>query len=396
MTFRTRTKGNLAIVPGTYVETRFNGTIASSTAVDNVHLTRGELQTTTDVVTPGYRRKSKSGEIVNNPFRSTKIKRGNSYSGFHWERKSGTSTTVKSGVGTGYCYAFPNFGSLPNIDISSLKTIAGTEAAARVLKPELDGLVEVAEFRKTMELFHVRRGALDRHLDRLLAFASRKGKLRKGARFFANNWLKYRYGIMPLVHTLDKVLHMGEEPKPLRLTARGLATDEESILKTVSNNTGLFWNCSWDVHMNSKVTVRAGVLYEILRSHNRYGFNFSDLPAAAWELVPYSFVVDWFSNVGDFIASVTPKVGARKLATWTSVQRVDTVTGTLTSTWKASDSTYTEIQAPEGTVWSVSDTKTRDPGISRGLAFDWASTKAIPTDKRIIDAFALTFQKILR
>lgn len=178
------------------------------------------------------------------------------------------------------------------------------------------------------------------------------------------------------------------------MVARGSASDSGSNSGS-SSETGSFWKVTFDVNQTLQVDVRAGVLYEIVNSHNRYGFNFSDLPAAAWELVPFSFVVDWFTNVGQFIRGVTPKFGARELATWTSVKRTKTVQVTQTSEWVASNSTYEEVQAPSGGWEAIETVHTRTPGISKKVAFDWRSFKAIPTDKRILDSFALTFQLLL-
>jgi len=32
-----------------------------------------------------------------------------------------------------------------------------------------------------------------------------------------------------------------------------------------------------------------------------------------WELIPYSFVVDWFVNIGDFIGAMSPSLGWTQL-----------------------------------------------------------------------------------
>jgi hypothetical protein len=35
-----------------------------------------------------------------------------------------------------------------------------------------------------------------------------------------------------------------------------------------------------------------------------------------WELVPYSFVIDWILNVSDILSAWTPEVGLSTLASW--------------------------------------------------------------------------------
>lgn len=396
MPLRTRTKGEIVPRLRTSTETTFAG-VTTTVAAYNDHLQSGETQTTIDIVTPRFRRRSSSGEIINNPFTSIKFKRSNTYSGYHVQRLTGSGSTVQHYRSDVLYASPPGTVQMPLVDGNRLKTIAGTEAAARVLKPALDGLVEVAEFRKTMELFHIRSGFLNRHLDSLIKFASTKKKYRQAlaaGTFFANNWLKYRYGIMPLVYSANKVLELGEGPKPIRYTSRGLAEDEETSVEQKSAQ-GAFYRIDWDVQSTVRKTVRAGVLYEITQSHNRYGFNFSDLPAAAWELTPYSFVLDWAINVGDFIRAVTPKVGAKVLATWTTEKVTETIVGVSTPTW-IGPATHVSQIPPTGSYTHERVSTYRVPGISKGLAFDVPSLKAVPTDKRIIDTFALVYQKLTR
>jgi hypothetical protein len=62
------------------------------------------------------------------------------------------------------------------------------------------------------------------------------------------------------------------------------------------------------------------------------GFSLRDLPSAAWEILPWSFVVDWFSNVGQLISAVTANCSNEFLAEWVSHKRTHTITRTVTST----------------------------------------------------------------
>jgi hypothetical protein len=67
----------------------------------------------------------------------------------------------------------------------------------------------------------------------------------------------------------------------------------------------------------------------------------ADLPLTAWELVPYSFVVDWFYDVGSFLEAHTLAVKASGLAIGdgydvTLVRNLDNVTHTLAAGWSGS------------------------------------------------------------
>lgn len=70
--------------------------------------------------------------------------------------------------------------------------------------------------------------------------------------------------------------------------------------------------------------VASGVLYEIYdenwgyAARKQWGLTLSAVPAAAWELVPLSFVADRFALIGDWIESMNPKPGVRILGSWTT------------------------------------------------------------------------------
>jgi len=55
-----------------------------------------------------------------------------------------------------------------------------------------------------------------------------------------------------------------------------------------------------------------------------FGLDLDDIAPTMWELVPYSFVVDWFCNISDILAAWSPHSEVRVLASWSKV--VDLVT----------------------------------------------------------------------
>jgi hypothetical protein len=73
------------------------------------------------------------------------------------------------------------------------------------------------------------------------------------------------------------------------------------------------------------VTVKAGSLYHFthgLDAVNRgWGVRLTDIPSAAWQLVPGSFVLDWFLGVNSFIQAMTPIAGLVTDAEWTVTEK---------------------------------------------------------------------------
>lgn len=389
---RLREEGGFDSGTRSNTQTTFGGSVSVSHANFQV-LRTGDYKLTTDVVTPRFHQRIKSGEIINNPFHSWKEKRTESFSNSHVRNNTGPSNAVRDQVvSPGYVFPStdPTDPTANKIDIGRLQALAGTAAAARVLQPELQGLVDIAEFHKTMELFRVRTGYLNRHLDSLYRFAAKKGKLRKGVNFLSSNWLKYRYGIMPLVYSAESVLLDMGKVRSKRVTARA---EEEMTLEGASSQTatGTYWNCQFNHTFKRTVSVRAGLLYEYTGSYNELGLRATDVPAAAWELIPFSFVADWAVNMGDYIQAITPKVTARTLASWTTIHNEWSRDTELVATWN-SVSGVTEIARPGGSSHHETLSKIRSPGLSVKPVFRVNAFQKASAPKRVIDAIALTVQ----
>jgi hypothetical protein len=96
--------------------------------------------------------------------------------------------------------------------------------------------------------------------------------------------------------------------------------------------TNTYGTMSHDEHFrlswNRQVDVRAGILCQI-EHLNRIGiYGLTQPIEAIWELIPFSFIVDWFFNVGSTIGGWIPEMGTRTLASWyvvteTTYQKLD-------------------------------------------------------------------------
>lgn len=115
-----------------------------------------------------------------------------------------------------------------------------------------------------------------------------KGK--KDPKFFANLWLSTRYG--------------------LRLTAQ----DTNSLLTSIKREVELLGRskatCRGASH-DDRTTVNCKLYYKVDRSvdpknilEKLYKWDLLPTLENIWDLVPYSFVVDWFVNVGDILDGI--------------------------------------------------------------------------------------------
>lgn len=134
-------------------------------------------------------------------------------------------------------------------------------------------------------------------------------------------WLEYRYAIRPLVFEMKSALEALKASinKGTRFTSRGFYEN-----KTISNTydyTDVFG--SWvRAHRRLSLThtrnYRAGVLAKIDSDINAllaiWGL---DQPLqSVYELIPFSFIVDWFFNVGTIIGAWAPKASLQVLSSW--------------------------------------------------------------------------------
>lgn len=167
---------------------------------------------------------------------------------------------------------------------------------------------------------------------------------------FSKRYLEYRYAINPLVSEMDQYFRMVFVGKsyPLRQTYR--VHDEQ----TCSNIGQPFICFNMPVgtataieEASIKYVVRAGVLCDIdLEKLDRWGTK--NLAQAALDLVPLSFIADWFFNISQTLAAHVPNAGTRQLASWYSIskkeRRVKQVIATTTpSTVVSGGVTYQNV-----------------------------------------------------
>lgn len=121
-----------------------------------------------------------------------------------------------------------------------------------------------------------------------------------------NNWLRWQYGWKPLCKDLYEI-HQ-------QLT-RGLNKPHIfSVRKSASSSLSGKWTqlglaCSGTTKFTANVCITAALTDEFLAKANNYGL--VNPLSLGWELIPYSFVVDWFMPIGNTLASLSAPAGLR-------------------------------------------------------------------------------------
>jgi hypothetical protein len=293
-------------------------------------------KTIVDVITPDYFNRIKSGEIINNPCTRTECKgvdsrwdltarfaASDSHGCVHYDYL--LSGEAPSSAAMGNPYYLSSFAPVPDIDISGVSGIAITNAYANVDSSSANLYATAGELQETISsLVSIFKRVITiyKALKRFDVSALRKELT---AKELADRYMEYRYAIRPLYYEatgiIDAFSSLGS--KHDRFTFRGShSKTDTSVAYGTINLVGIFNHTSISTTIR-EVKARAGVLTSIAPIGLPEAFGVDDIFEGLWELVPFSFVLDWFFNVGKTLASWTPELGVKELASWVTV--TDTV-----------------------------------------------------------------------
>lgn len=126
----------------------------------------------------------------------------------------------------------------------------------------------------------------------------------------SGTWLEFRYGIMPLISTIQDI--MEQVDRQLRtatdktLRAKGKVVWESRQKWDSSGYPGLFAiNCTSDFVESHRMTTHIYYTYDGLQTwQQRYGVDLTSIPSILWELGTLTFVWDWLFGIGDWLQAL--------------------------------------------------------------------------------------------
>lgn len=178
------------------------------------------------------------------------------------------------------------------------------------LQNSFNGQVILGELRETIQLL---RNPLGAGVNLTKALVQKR---KKGAHA-ADAWLEYRFGILPLISDISSIIDLvsetADKKKSLAYRVYSRSTEVSTSRQSFRPVPGPF---GFDVYEEltdyAECVIHFGVLGSVIDKHFSLAGKFintiddlSSLPVTAWELVPFSFLVDYFVNVGDIIQAAT-------------------------------------------------------------------------------------------
>lgn len=165
------------------------------------------------------------------------------------------------------------------------------------------------------------------------------------SRHAASTWLEYHFGWSPLLGDIYNAcdLLQAKYPDSRLIKARGSANGKGS--KPLVIDTEIY---SLEGNVGVEIGAEISISNPNLFLANRLGV--INPASVAWELIPFSFLVDWFIPVGKFLDSYTDFVGLSLKSSYTTwFVRTSAVVGYY---WKPNGGRYGITQQTEAVHWN--------------------------------------------
>jgi hypothetical protein len=191
-------------------------------------------------------------------------------------------------------------------------------ADARQKMTSFQGATFLGELRETIHMIRhpadALRQGIGNYLKSLKRLKSNSGfrrmKPHQRRKAVAGTWLEYAYGWRPLMSDIDSAAkalannrHLSEETTPVHGVAREMKSYGGWVTTAVLGTTTL--RCDNSGTLESSVRFTGAIFTEasnpLTYQARNFGFDPSSWIPTLWELIPYSFLVDYFSNVGAII-----------------------------------------------------------------------------------------------
>lgn len=294
-----------------------NGNNTSSATVNTIYATRSGTDT------PNFRSKKKARPKQRLPINSlTTFYRTHSYSAGNgsyrqWNGNDWVTNTAKWYV---YSSGYVPFATT-RIDAARLKAL--NKLLQDVKEQRVNYCQFVAEMRQTTRLFatvvskvtNLRRTVVEYALGHVSRDVAAENIRRTDKRFrqfsskkltgnVSSDWLAIQYGVVPLLSDV--------RGSAQNLAALAITRPEILTVRSVGNESMTYKEgVSFGIHTTktTRTTYKCSFRVSNAFSKGLASTGFADPALLAWEVLPWSFVIDWFIPIGNYLGNLTATLG---------------------------------------------------------------------------------------
>lgn len=228
--------------------------------------------------------------------------------------KSGDYTIRYSGY-TGYgsyngIATFPIYG-FGTADLSEVQRRTSTECLLRLADAKVSVGTALAEAKQSAEMLaapflKLGKALLDLKRGRIPSLvAGHKVGVVKSSRDIANLYLQWKYGWKPLCNDIYTLYQLSQEKvgKPLLVTATRKISSNFADTDDVDG----WMNRVQNVHATNSCKLYASVSSSWV--HSAQSIDVINPLSLIWEVIPFSFVIDWGIPIGNYLSALTANAG---------------------------------------------------------------------------------------
>ena len=208
---------------------------------------------------------------------------------------------------------WPGTGLAMSDSVANNRALTNYYRNTKAVETRFSGLTALGELRESLVMIRNPASLLRHGISRYLRSIRRRSrnvpKNQVGA-LVSGTWLEYSLGWKPLINDIDGAItafYTSDAVRPIFEMVKGTGEETRLVNDYVfDDNFGLLSS-----HCRVRTTEQVHVKYfGIYRSRgngvsniHHYGFNPAEFVPTVWELIPYSFLVDYFTNIGEIIES---------------------------------------------------------------------------------------------
>lgn len=235
--------------------------------------------------------------------------------------------TSKKCIGRGYTTNKPRFGVAPGPSVSADNVALGKfYSKARQAQTSFQGMVFLGELRETLALIRhpserlvaSARSLMDLYANLIKRYKGRRLGSKQLQQELSSLYLEGVFGWAPLLNDVEDALKaydklMKEGPQSIMVRGFGNEAKTTGIAAGSEN----IYTSNFNFKYSTQTVTESQVLYygkvrgnvsggaSVDKALSLTGFKASEFVPTLWELLPWSFLIDYFTNIGDIVSAAT-------------------------------------------------------------------------------------------